>query len=80
MQSKTHSIFESLTNTAVGLLVSIVLNLTILPLVLGVQPSAAEVSVITAVYTGVSILRGYAMRRLFNHITGKHSANSSDRR
>lgn len=65
-QSKADSFMESLTNIAVGLVVSQVANFFIIPAVLGVAISQRESFALGAAYTVVSLVRSYALRRAFN--------------
>lgn len=65
-QSRIDSVMESLTNLAVGLAVSQVANLIVLPLVLGVQVSQGAALWLGVIYTIISLVRSYTLRRLFN--------------
>lgn len=76
MQSKLHSLFESKANIIIGLPVSYIINYFMLPLLS--EPLANKEHwaflVVSAVFTIVSIVRSYTLRRLFNHI-GKKNGN-----
>jgi hypothetical protein len=65
MQSKKHSIIESVTNTVIGLVTSFIIQLIIYPL-LDIPVSINQNIIITLVFFTVSIIRGYLIRRLFN--------------
>ena len=65
MQSKKHSIIESVTNTVIGLVTSFIIQLIIYPL-LDIPVSIGQNIIITLVFLIVSIIRGYLIRRLFN--------------
>ena len=65
MQSKKHSIIESVTNTVIGLVTSFLIQLIIYPL-LDIPVSINQNIIITLVFFTVSIIRGYLIRRLFN--------------
>lgn len=65
-QIKTDSIMESLTNIAVGLGVSQIANLVIIPFVMHVPISTGQNAALAVFYTLVSLLRSYAIRRAFN--------------
>ena len=67
MQSKRQSALESITNVAIGYLVSVSANILILPM-FGYAVSIADSFGIGLVFTAVSLVRGYALRRLFNRI------------
>lgn len=66
IQSRTDSFMESLTNCAVGIGVSFIANLLILPAVFGVTVSVGQNLLLGVFYTIVSIVRSYTLRRLFN--------------
>ena len=66
MQSRIDSLMETLTNVAVGFMVAMAGNAVILPLVFGIEVSAAANFVTAALFTIISIVRQYTLRRLFN--------------
>lgn len=65
MQSKKQSLIESLTSTTIGIIIGIVLNLTILP-IFGYPVSVVDSLWISLIFTAVSIIRSYIIRRWFN--------------
>lgn len=65
MQSRKHSLFESLVNTAIGFLVSM-LTWVIVARLYGIPMTLADNLGITAIFTVVSIARQYVLRRIFN--------------
>ena len=65
MQTKKQSLIESLTSTTIGIIIGIVLNLTILP-VFGYPVSLSDSLWISVIFTIVSIIRSYIIRRWFN--------------
>ena len=65
MQSKKQSFIESLTSTTIGIIIGIVLNLTILP-IFGYPVSVVDSLWISVIFTIVSIIRSYIIRRWFN--------------
>jgi len=65
VQSRSLSAVEAITSTAIGFGVSLALTFTVLP-AFGYAVTAPHAWGITAIYTAASILRGYAVRRLFN--------------
>ena len=65
MQSKKQSLIESLTSTTIGIIIGIVLNLTILP-IFGYPVSLSDSLWISVIFTIVSIVRSYVVRRIFN--------------
>jgi hypothetical protein len=64
-QTKLHSIIESITQTLIGLLTSILIQIVLYPL-LGIPVTFKQNLIITGVFFTVSIVRGYIIRRLFN--------------
>ena len=65
MQTKKQSMIESLTSTTIGIIIGIVLNLTILP-IFGYPVSLSDSLWISVIFTIVSIIRSYIIRRWFN--------------
>lgn len=65
MQSKKQSLIESLTSTTIGIIIGVVLNLTILP-IFGYPVSVVDSLWISVIFTIVSIIRSYVIRRFFN--------------
>ena len=64
-QSRGASAVEVATSTAVGFTVAVIAQKIILPL-FGLYASTSEHIGIAVLFTVVSIVRGYAVRRLFN--------------
>ena len=64
-QSRKMSALEAATNVSVGLVVSVIANHLVFPL-FGFHPSLAQNIAITVIYTAISFVRSYALRRLFN--------------
>lgn len=67
MQTKKHSIIESLTNIIVGLITSFLIQLVIYP-VLNIPVSLNQNIIITTVFFVVSFIRSYIIRRIFNKL------------
>ena len=65
MQSKKQSLIESLTSTTIGIIIGIVLNLTILP-IFGYPVSVVDSLWISLIFTAISVISSYAVRRIFN--------------
>ena len=65
MQTKRQSAIESLTSTTIGIIIGIVLNVTILP-IFGYPVSLSDSLWISVIFTAVSVIRGYVVRRWFN--------------
>jgi hypothetical protein len=66
MQTKKYSAIEAITNTLTGLVVSFAIQLVIYP-IMDIPVRLEQNIVITLVFTLASILRGYIIRRIFNH-------------
>lgn len=64
-QTRLGSLIEALMNVAIGLLVSMVANALVFPR-FGFHPTFGENVAITVIYTGISIVRQYILRRWFN--------------
>ncbi len=69
MQSRKESLVERLCDVATGFGISWILTLTVLPGLYGYEVSLSKGAEITAIFTTVSICRGYLWRRFFNRIT-----------
>ena len=66
-QTKKHSIIESISQTIIGLLTSILIQAIIYPL-LNIPVTFSQNLIITAVFFIASIIRGYFVRRIFNKL------------
>ena len=67
MQTKTMSAIETVTSTLIGYLVASLANYLVLPL-WGYNVSPGESMAIGLIFTIISLIRGYFVRRLFNWI------------
>ncbi len=66
-QSRRMSFLESLTNVAVGYGVAVTAQIAVFPM-FGLEVSLSDNLVIGAIFTGISILRSYTLRRIFEEI------------
>jgi len=66
-QSRRFSALEALLNTLFGFWISVLANVVLLP-IWGFSPSLPQAVEIGMAFTLVSLLRSYALRRLFNYI------------
>jgi hypothetical protein len=64
-QSRACSFFETLTSTLLGFVLSVVVQRLLFP-AMGHDFGYAENMVVASIFTAVSILRGYTVRRVFN--------------
>lgn len=67
LQTKRQSLIETLTNVAIGYLVSLIANLIVLPL-FNYNISLIDGIYISIIFTVISIIRGYLVRRYFNRM------------
>lgn len=68
MQTKKGSVVEAVTNTATGFGINFSANLLILPLFGFTTLTVKQNLIIGVIYTGISIARGYVLRRIFNRV------------
>lgn len=69
-QSRSASVFETLTSTVMGFLLSVAVQRALFP-AMGHDFAFTENMVVASVFTAVSLLRGYAIRRTFNALRDK---------
>ena len=67
MQSRAMSLVEAVTNVAVGFGLALGVQLALFP-ALGLEASMGEHLAISAVFTAVSVARGYCLRRVFERL------------
>ena len=65
MQSKKQSLIESLTSVGIGWLIGVILNILVLPL-FDYDVSLTDGVLISIIFTAVSVIRSYIIRRWFN--------------
>jgi hypothetical protein len=75
-QSRLMSLVESLTNVLVGYGVAVVTQMLVFPL-FGLAVTVTENLLIGLVFTAVSIVRSYALRRGFEALRVRQSARAS---
>ena len=66
-QSRRMSLVESVANVAIGYGVAVATQIVLFPL-FGIEIALADNLAIGAIFTAVSIVRSYAVRRLFEGI------------
>ncbi len=66
-QSRRMSLMEAITNVTVGYALAVATQIAVFPW-FGLHPSIGENLTIGALFTGISLLRTYALRRLFECI------------
>jgi hypothetical protein len=65
MQSRTMSAVEAVTNVLVGYGIAVVTQVLVFPL-FGLTASLGDNLLLGMVFTAVSLIRSYALRRVFN--------------
>ena len=65
MQSKKQSLIETLTSVFVGWFISFITNMLVLPL-FGYNINLTDGVLISIIFTAISVIRGYVVRRWFN--------------
>jgi hypothetical protein len=64
MQSRRQSLIEAITNVVVGYALAVITQIVVFPW-FGLQVSLGENLAIGGLFTGISLLRSYALRRIF---------------
>ncbi|MEI4235302.1 DUF7220 family protein [Roseovarius sp. D22-M7] len=64
MQTRTMSMIEAITNVVVGYAVAVLTQLAVFPL-FGLEAALDEHLAIGLVFLGISLIRSYLLRRLF---------------
>ena len=64
-QSKIESLIESIINTSLGFLVALITQILIYP-VFDIEVSFGDQTLLALIFTSVSLVRGYIVRRYFN--------------
>ncbi len=75
-QSRLMSLMESLTNVLVGYGVAVVTQMLVFPL-FGLVVTVTENMLIGLIFTAVSIVRSYVLRRSFEALRVRQSASDS---
>ena len=73
MQSKRHSLFETMFGTVSGFVLSLLAWEFVVKPVWGLNTSFVENLSITIFFTVLSVLRSYAVRRFFNWLNNKNN-------
>jgi hypothetical protein len=63
-QSRRMSLIEAVTNVAVGYALAVVMQIVVFPW-FDLHPSLGENLALGGIFTAISLIRGYALRRLF---------------
>ena len=70
MQSRRLSLIEAITNVVVGYVLAVATQIVVFPW-FGIHPSLGENLALGLVFTATSLIRGYALRRLFAQLDRK---------
>ena len=65
MQTKLASFYEALTNILIGVIIGFLSNILVLPL-FGYDVSLHDGLMISFVFTAISLVRSYTIRRIYN--------------
>ena len=74
MQSKKESLIETLTNVGIGWFISFIANMLVLPL-FGYNINLTDGLLISIIFTIISIVRSYVVRRWFNSKERKYDVD-----
>lgn len=66
MQTKRQSLIETLVGNAIAFSISTALAMLIVPWIFGTKANLGQGILMTVIYTFVSIVRSYYVRRFFN--------------
>ena len=66
-QSRRMSLIEAITNVAVGYALAVVTQIVVFPW-FGLHASLGDNLALGLVFTAISLIRGYALRRLFTRL------------
>lgn len=68
-QLRKHSILETVCSTAFGYFIGLGAQMLVFPM-FGFNVTLGQDVWIVTIFTGISLIRGYVFRRLFNYFTG----------
>lgn len=66
-QTRTQSLIEASLNIAIGFAINLVANLLVLP-IFGLHPTIGDAFGMGLIFTVISIVRSYVLRRVFNRL------------
>lgn len=78
MQTKMMSLVEATSNTVIGFFINFTANWFILPLVFNIKITIQENLLLGILFTIISVIRGYVLRRFFNGHLKTFSSNIAD--
>ena len=68
MQSRLHSIAETISNLVAGFFIQLVIYLWVLPKFMGITITPRQSVDLYIIFTVISVLRQYVVRRMFNWV------------
>ena len=74
MQTKKWSMIESVTSVGIGLVIGVILNMLVLPL-FDYNITVTDSLLVSLIFTVVSVVRGYLIRRFFNSKERKYEVD-----
>ena len=74
MQTKKWSMIESVTSVGIGLVIGVILNMLVLPL-FDYNITVTDSLLVSLIFTVVSVVRGYLIRRFFNSKERKYDVD-----
>lgn len=66
-QTKRRSLLESYTSVSIGYSISLLIQIYLYPL-MGIEITLSQNMIAVGIFTAVSIIRSYWVRRMFNHL------------
>ena len=78
-QSRAMSLIEAVTNVVVGYMLAVTSQIVVFPW-FGLHPSLGENLALGGVFVGISLLRSYALRRLFERCRHRSSLSRPEDR
>ena len=79
VQSRRMSLIEAVTNVAVGYALAVVTQIVVFSW-FGLHPTLGENLALGGVFTGISLIRGYVLRRLFECIGVRKIPSAQNRK
>ncbi len=76
-QSRQLSLLEAVTNVAVGYVLAVATQIVVFP-AFGLQANLGDNLAIGAVFTGISLIRSYALRRLFEFLAARNKKGPAE--
>jgi hypothetical protein len=72
-QTRTGSAVETVANVVLGNAINVTMNLTLLPWAFDLHPTVGDAAGMSVVFTIISVVRSYCLRRAMNRIRRFHA-------